>query len=339
VGLAALPGWSGVAQVIGLFIGLELMTNMVLEPVLYAGAAGVSQVALLIAIAFWTWLWGPLGLLLATPMTVCLVVLGTHVPGLEFLATVLADAPALTPDVRYYQRLLARDQSEAADMLEAYVKREPPATVYDALLLPALNYAERDRFDDQLSDDEERAVIEATRELVDDLTVRPSEPSAASVATRGDGSQPIHVFGCAANSESDALALRMLNELVREGGMVVDVPSVRLVASELIDAVRAGGYRVICIADLPPSAPSKTRYLIKRLRASLPELKITVGRWAPPSLADETLQPLREAGADHASATLIQTRDVLLQLAAALPPAGAKAPRAMEAPPRRLHPA
>ena len=100
VSLAALQGWMGPLSVIGLFIVLELFTNLVLETVLYAGAAGVSQVALLVSVAFWTWLWGPLGLLMATPLTVCLVVLGKHVPGLEFVGMLIADTPALAPSMR-----------------------------------------------------------------------------------------------------------------------------------------------------------------------------------------------------------------------------------------------
>ena len=124
--------------------------------------------ALLVAVAFWTWLWGPLGLLMATPLTVCLVVVGKHVPGLKFVATLLSDTPALAPEDGDYQRLLARDVGEAADVLDRFVKAEPAKTVYDALLVPALNYAERDRLEDQLGPDDEQAVIEATRELMSD---------------------------------------------------------------------------------------------------------------------------------------------------------------------------
>ena len=117
VSLAALSGWTRPLEVMALFVAVELFTNLVLETVLYAGAAGVSQVALLIAVAAGTWLWGSMGLLLATPLTVCLVVLGKHVPGLDFLSTLMADSPALAPDVSYYQRLLAGDQSEAAEIV------------------------------------------------------------------------------------------------------------------------------------------------------------------------------------------------------------------------------
>src|SRR4029450_12928679 len=182
VSLAALQGWAGPLLVAGLFVVLELFTNLVLETVLYAGAAGVSQVALLVSVAFWTWLWGPLGLLMATPLTVCLVVLGKHVPGLEFVGMLMADTPALAPEFGYYQRLLARDQSEAADLIEQHIKTQAPLSVYDALLLPALNYAERDRFEQRLSLDEETAVIDATRELLSDAaeSIRRLQPPPTS---------------------------------------------------------------------------------------------------------------------------------------------------------------
>ena len=166
VSLAALEGWTGPLIVLAVFVVLELFTNLVLETVLYAGAVGVSQVVLLVSVAFWTWLWGPLGLLMASPLTVCLVVLGKHVPGLAFVGMLMDDTPALAPEYGYYQRLVARDQSEAAELIDSHIKTEPPASVYDALLLPALSYAERDRLEHRLSPEEEAAVIEATRELI-----------------------------------------------------------------------------------------------------------------------------------------------------------------------------
>src|SRR4051812_45616717 len=166
IALAALPGWTRPFEVAGFYLALELFTNLVLETVLYAGAAGVSQVALLIAVAFWTWLWGPLGLLMATPLTVCLVVLGKFVPGLKFVATLLADTPPLAPEYGYYQRLLARDVGEASEVVERFVKAQPVEQVYDSLLVPALNYAERDRLESRLEPDDEQALIDATRELM-----------------------------------------------------------------------------------------------------------------------------------------------------------------------------
>ena len=315
VSLAALPGWAGPLWVMGLFVVLELFTNLVLETVLYAGAAGVSQVALLVSVAFWTWLWGPLGLLMATPLTVCLVVLGKHVPGLEFVGMLMADTPALAPEFGYYQRLLARDQGEAADLIEQYIKTEAPRSVYDALLLPALNYAERDRLEQRLSLEEETAVIDATRELLSDAAESISrlqpEPSPTTDPPLTGPRQPLRVMGVATNGIADELALQMLGHLLDDLPIVVEVVKGRMLASDLVSLVQAQGVSVICLADLPPSPPSKTRYLVKRLRAALPELRILVGRWGPQALADDSTQPLRDAGATLVATTLAETRTYL----------------------------
>ena len=315
VSLAALQNWTGPLLVVVLFVVLELFTNLVLETVLYAGAAGISQVALLVSVAFWTWLWGPLGLLMATPLTVCVVVLGKHVPGLGFVGTLMADTPALAADYGYYQRLLARDQSEAADLIERHIKTDTPRSVYDALLLPALNYAERDRLEERLSPDEETAVVDATRELLSDaaesirhLTSEPAAPPDGSLLP--GPRKPLRVLGCAINGVADELALAMLVHMVDDLPIAVDVTAVRM-ASELVSLVREREFSVVCFADLPPSPSSKTRYLVKRVRAAVPDVRILVGRWAPPALADESTQVLREAGANHVASTLLDTRDYL----------------------------
>ena len=315
VSLAALPGWAGPLWVVGLFVVLELFTNLVLETVLYAGAAGVSQVALLVSLAFWTWLWGPLGLLMATPLTVCLVVLGKHVPGLEFVGMLMADTPALAPEFGYYQRLLARDQSEAADLIEQHIKTEAPRSVYDALLLPALNYAERDRLEQRLSLDEETAVIDATRELLSDAAesirrLQP-EPSPPDDPALPGPREPLRVLGLATNGIADELALQMLGHLLDDLPIVVEIAKGRMLASELVSLVQAQGVSVVCLADLPPSPPSKTRYLVKRLHAALPEVRILVGRWGPRALADDSTQLLRDAGATLVASTLAETRTYL----------------------------
>lgn len=316
VSLAAAEGWAGPLLVVGLFVVLELFTNLVLETVLYAGAAGVSQVALLVSVAFWTWLWGPLGLLMATPLTVCLVVLGKHVPGLEFVGTLMTDAPALAPEYGYYQRLLARDQAEAADLLERYMKIEPARAVYDGLLLPALNYAERDRLEQRLSPEEETAVIEATRELLSDVARAigrlPGEPPASPEGPQLPGPrEPLRVLGYAVNGAADELALAMLAHLLDELPIVVEVATARLQASQLVALAQSQGVSVVCLADLPPSPPSTTRYLVKRLHDALPDVRILVGRWGPPSLSDDSTQGLREAGATLVVSTLAETRTYL----------------------------
>jgi predicted PurR-regulated permease PerM len=319
VSLAATHGWAGPLWVIGLFAVLELVTNLVLETVLCAGAAGVSQVALLAAVAFWTWLWGPLGLLMATPLTVCFVVLGKHVPGLEFVGTLMADTPALAPEHGYYQRLLAHDQAEAADLIEQCIKTATERSVYDALLLPALNYAERDRMEQRLSVEEETAVIDATRELLSDAaeSVRRLNPEAAGLPDHPPltGSrEPLRVLGYAANGVADELALVMLAHVLDDLPIAVEITSTRMQASELVAHVHERRFSVVCIADLPPSAPTKTRYLVKRLHAALPDVRILVGRWAPPALADESTQVLRDTGANLVASTLIEARTYLAGL-------------------------
>jgi len=315
VSLAALPGWTGPLKVLGMFAALELFTNLVLETVLYASSAGVSQVALLISVAFWTWLWGPLGLLMATPLTVCLVVLGKHVPGLTFVGTLMADTAPLTPEHGYYQRLLARDPSEAADLIERHIKNAPAGTVYDALLLPALNYAERDRLENRLSADEETAVIEATRELLTDtadaiLRLQPALKEEIETILPYPR-EPLRVLGYAANGAADELALVMLAQAVNDLPVTIEITSARLLASDLVSLVRTQGVSVICLADLPPSPSSKSRYLVKRLHDALPELRIVMGRWSPPALADESTQALKDAGAALVASTVAETRAYL----------------------------
>jgi hypothetical protein len=273
-------------------------------------------VALLVSVAFWTWLWGPLGLLMATPLTVCLVVLGKNVPGLEFVGTLMADAPALAPEYGYYQRLLARDQGEAADLIERYIKTEPARAVYDALLLPALNFAERDRLEERLSPEAETAVIDATRELLADTAesirrLAPEPLAPADDSPLPGPRDPLRVLGHAVNGVADQLALAMLAHLLDDLPVVVEMTTTRLQASQLVSLVQAQGISVVCLDDLPPSPPSTTRYLVKRLRAALPDVRILVGRWAPPSLADESTQGLRDAGANLVASTLADTRTYL----------------------------
>ena len=228
----------------------------------------------------------------------------------------MADTPALAPEYGYYQRLLARDQSEAADLIERHIKTEPPRSVYDALLLPALNYAERDRLEQRLSADEETAVIDATRELLADAAESIRRLQSGSHAPTDDPPlpgprEPLRVLGFAINGVADELALAMLAHLLDDLPIVVEIVTG---AHAGLGTGVAGAERrvsVVCLADLPPSPPSKTRYLVKRLRAALPEVRILVGRWGPPALADESTQTLRDAGANHVATTLVETRNYL----------------------------
>jgi hypothetical protein len=196
------------------------------------------------------------------------------------------------------------------------VKTQAPRSVYDALLLPALNYAERDRLEQRLSADEETAVIDATRELLSDAAelirrVRPEPPVPPDDSSPPPPREPLRVLGYAANGVADELALVMLGHLLDDLPLAVEITTTRMQASELVALVQEQKYSVVCLADLPPSPSSKTRYLVKRLHAAFPEVRILVGRWGPPALWDDSTQALREAGAHLVASTLMDTRTYL----------------------------
>jgi hypothetical protein len=199
-------------------------------------------------------------------------------------------------------------------MLERHLRGADPESVYDAFLIPALCYAERDRLEKRLSRQDEDEVFQATAELVGDA----SAASGGAPAPSGAAADPERaiVRACPSNARSDELALRMLGLLLAPTPVRLEVLSAHALASEILTAVQERDCKLVCIADLPPSPPSKTRYLVKKLRAAAPDLKILVGRWAPPSLADDHPGALSEAGADHVATTLIETRAQIVQLAA-----------------------
>jgi hypothetical protein len=239
------------------------------------------------------------------------------VPGLEFVGVLMDDTPALAPEYAFYQRLVARDQSEAAELIESQIKTGPPASVYDALLLPALSYAERDRLEHRLSPEEEAAVIDATRELVGDAaeTIRrcakTEPPVIATDPSLLGPREPLRVLGYAVNGVADEVALAMLAHLLDDLPIAMEITGARMQAAELVSLVRDRKFSVVCFADLPPSSSSKTRYLVRRLRSALPELRIAVGRWGPPALADESSQTLVNTGANHVASLLIESRNYL----------------------------
>ena len=323
--LAAMPGWVGPILVIGLFLALELFSNMVLEPWLYGRAAGVSAVGLIVAVAFWTWLWGSLGLLLATPLTVCLVVLSKHVPELDFIVVLLGDEPVMEPSVRYYQRLLAMDHHEATEVVEEHLKTHALDGVYDQVLVPALIFAKLDRGRDRLSEDDEQFIYRTSREIVEGLGSRPPKTSMSSspdspgpldAATNeaGAGSLPrVRILGCPTRDEADELALLMLEQMLHPARCETELMSGELLSSELV--ARAGEMQpmLICIAALPPEGLAHARYLCKRLRARCPDTRILVGRWGLDANMEEERALLLTAGADHVGTSLCESRDQILQ--------------------------
>jgi hypothetical protein len=321
--LAVFEGWWQPILVAGLIAVVELINYMVLEPWLYGQSAGVSAVALLVAIAFWTWLWGPVGLLLATPITVCVGVLSKYVPQLDFVGVLLGDEPVLEPYTQYYQRLVAHDQDDATALVEAYLREHPPETIYDTLLIPALHAAKRDRAQDILSEADVQFILTATRTILDDLGphLLPAGAPAAGVSTATtDRQRPtplpkVPILGCPAYDEFDELGLHMFRRLLDPALYAVEVVSAEKLAAEVIATVEAQGISLICIGAVPPGGLTQTRYLCKRLRASFPEVKILLGRWGSAEDREAQQELLRAAGIDEIATTLLESRTQAVHLA------------------------
>jgi hypothetical protein len=315
--LAFLPGWTEILMVAGFWLGLELAASQVAEPLLIGHSTGVSALALLVAAAFWTWLWGPIGLVLSTPLTVCLVVLGKYVRQLEFLGILLGDEPVLRSDVSYYQRLLARDQDEAAEQVEEHLRSKPLETVYDDLLLPALVLAARDRDREELSDADEQFILQATRDILDDLLF---QQQAELVAQRGPDTVATEerpralIVGCPAHHEADELALRMFAQLLDPRICRIEIIAAGTLSAEILEKVRQLRPALVCVAALPPGGLAQARYHCKRLRAQYPELKLAVIRWVQSENKETWEHRLREAGADLVGTTLLQMRDQVVPL-------------------------
>jgi hypothetical protein len=324
--MAMFDGWVQPLLVLGLILVLELATGNLVEPRLFGRSLGVSEVALLVAAAFWAFLWGPIGLVLSSPLTVCLVVLGKYVPQLEFLDVILGDEPSLNPDVTYYQRLLARDQDEATQLVLAQTKASSLEQVYDGLLVPALHYAKRDHARDDLSEADEQFVVDATREIVEDLGER---LAAAAGLPEGQAGAPSHarvrILGCPAHDDADALALEMLRQLLDPARWDMEVLSTEMLSAELVGAAGGQVPAVVCIGALPPGGLARTRYLCKRLRTSLPDGKIVVGRWGLKDGVEQNQEQLLEAGADQVETALHETLTHLSTWLPVLAQEGAKA--------------
>jgi predicted PurR-regulated permease PerM len=319
--LAEFPGWQQPLLVIGLIVLLELASNMLLEPVLYGRTVGVSTVALMVAIAFWTWLWGPIGLLLATPLTVSLGVLGRYVPQVEFLGILLSDEPVLEPHTGYYQRLVAQDQDEAADLVEEFLDTHTLAEAYEAVLIPALSTAKKDLARGNLSATEGEFIVLTTRELVEELSVSPdtSEASAPTPDQEARSQPKVPVVFCPVEDEADELALLMLQHMLTPARYEVELLGASMLTSEVVSRVQESQVQLVCLGGLAPGGMAHTRYLCKRLRARFPALKIVVGRWGSPRNSPDSQEVLRQAGANAVGMTLHETCTQLTQLGSLSP--------------------
>jgi predicted PurR-regulated permease PerM len=316
--IAVKDGWMPPLEVLGLLLLLELVISNVVEPWVFGRSIGVSEVALLIAVAFWTWLWGPLGLVLSTPLTACLAVMGRYVPSLEFIGVLLCDAPVLEPCTAYYQRLLAHDHDEAADLVEEYARTHNSEEVFDRVLVPALSLARRDRETGELSSEDEELILRVTRELLDEVFLSPPIDQAAAGDHAEEEVGRVTIFGCPARDEMDELTLAMLRLLLDPAQGHFKVVSAKILTAEVVLRVRAENAGVVCIGTLPPQNLAHARYLCKRLRSHLPGLKILVGCWGWQGDRADVEERLKAAGADMVATSLLEARTQVLPLVQAL---------------------
>ena len=319
---AIFEGWTRPLLVLAVFAVNELISNNVVEPWLYGSSTGISTMGILVSAVFWTWMWGPIGLVMSTPLTVCLTVMGRYVPQLSFLHTLLSDEEVLPPEARFYQRLLALDPEEASDIAEEYLKDNSLEALYDKVLLPALSLAEQDRHQGDLDETKERFILNAMRELVDELGTKAKHMrNDAQAADNSDVLQvlplaDVRVLCLPARDDADEITGMMLGQLLEAKGVQVVLVSAQSLSGEMLLQVSEEQPGVVCVSALPPLAATHARYLCKRLRPNFPTLKIVVGLWQTKGSTKKAETRLLETGIDQFVTTLAEATEQLVQLVA-----------------------
>jgi predicted PurR-regulated permease PerM len=345
--LAIDPGWTMLAWTAAVFVMVELFVGYVVEPWLFGTSLGLSALAIVIAATFWTWLWGPIGLLLSAPLTACLATLGRHVPHLQFLDVVLGDQPVLEPEESFYQRLLAGDPAEAADQAEEYLKRKPLSAYYDEVVIPALALAQSDLRRGSLSAPEQSRLLGAVQEVIDDLDDHPDavpEPErslAAKVLPDSMLAEPpadvqleipiaptietprlppdwqnAPVLCIASRTDLDEAAASILSALLAKHGVPAKSVSWQSVSIANLSRLDSAGARMLCISCLDPRLSSHVRFLIRRLRRKFPRTTIIVGFWTLPEAQAIPADRVSEIGADFAARSLSEALTLICRSAA-----------------------
>jgi predicted PurR-regulated permease PerM len=273
--LVSFNGWTRPLMTLGFFLLVEVTAANVIEPWLGSTRTGISPLAILVAAVFWGALWGPAGLILSMPLTVCLVVLGHYVPQLEFLYVLLGDEPTLAPKARFYQRLLALDPQEAQSVIDAFLKEKSLIEVHDLVIIPALGMAEQDRHKGALDDAKSAFIVQSISEIIVQIGEDDGEGES-------HGRHDLRVFCLPASDEADAITAAMLSQVVqREGYPVVSLPVSGSIADAMgeMAGVLPQPADIVVISALPPFALLKARTISKQLHLQFPDLKVIVGLW------------------------------------------------------------
>ncbi len=302
--LAVFDHWMRPLLVFLLFATLELVTGNLIEPWLYGVHTGISALALLLTTVFWTVLWGPAGLILATPLTVCVVVLGRHVPHLSFLHVLLGDQPALAPEAQLYQRLLAMDDQEARAVADLYLKENSLAQLYDSVMIPALTMAEQDRHKGALDQSREEFLFLSIKEMVAEFSERTAKSELEKAETVIEDSaatpQPAafapRVLCLPASDEADEIAAAMLAQLLEQGGCTALSLPLDSSLEHMLGLVQPSETDAFFISALPPFAFARARTLSRQLQLRFPRTKTVIGIWG---FTGDTKQALQRFQPSH----------------------------------------
>ena len=327
------PGWSMLLWTVALFVVVEPVVGHVIEPTVYGRSTGLSPVAVVVSATFWTALWGPIGLVLATPLTVCLVVLGRHVDRLEFLDVMFGDQPALSPPEIFYQRMLAGDPAEAAEKAEEFLKERSLSSYYDEVALKGLQLAQADVERGALNQERQTTIRDAVSEFASDLSDQEDRPppktsstidaeaSSAVESTEDNAAyenlpivskeqlppewQGEHPVLCLAGRNLiDEAAAIMFKQLSTAHGLNARVEGAEALSTTNIFRLDTSGVAIVCLVYLDASGPAHMRYSVRRLRRKLPKATIILGCWMK-DIDPETLEQMREsAKADLAAASM-----------------------------------
>ena len=274
--LAVFDGWLKPMLVFLLFAGIELIIANFVEPWLYGAHVGISSLALLVAAVFWAVLWGPAGLILSTPLTVCVVVLGRYVPQLSFLHILLGDEPVLAPEAQIYQRLLAMDQLEAHTIVDQFLKGRPLVELYDLVLIPALSLAEQDRHKGAIDAAREEFLFLSFNEMIAEFSEYQLADSPSGAAERLDS----RILCLPAHDRADEITAVMLSQILEQKGFAtLSFPVVGPSLNEVLALIETGRGDVVCVSALPPYAFAPARAMCKQIRERFPKLKVVVCVW------------------------------------------------------------
>jgi predicted PurR-regulated permease PerM len=294
------PDWTMFIWAAIIFLVVDILIGVVVEPMMQGHSTGVSPVAVVVAATFWTWLWGPIGLVLATPITLCLVVLGRYVERLSFFHVLLGDQPALTPPELTYQRMLARDPVEATEQARDYLKTRPLLSYYEEILVGGLKLAQADAARGLLDEEGRGYIREATAEVLDDLRDHVDKPKAVATDENtpekplaqlskvetaaldpaddlpGRWREKNAVLCIPGVSELDEALAMVLAQLAERQGLGVGTESAGALSMQRIFGLNTDGTLLICVCYLEDATPAQVRYALRRLRRKAPEAYILV---------------------------------------------------------------